>query len=481
MSKKMNKNLRIGVYIVNGYGNCFFKEKHIIKNWILIILIILLIFFLTISLLSSAQQQEAQISDELTALAKEFITLLEKGDFSKAVENFDSTMIKVMPEDKLKEVWNSIVTQLGSFKRQGKTRTEKVMDYDIVYVTCVFQSVALDAKVVFNRKKQISGLFFIPSQAAIKYRPPAYVKPDLFQEKEVVVGSGEWALPGTLTLPEGNGPYPAVVLVHGSGPNDRDETIGPNKPFRDLAWGLASRNIAVLRYEKRTKAHSQKFASRKVKLTVKEETIDDAVAAVRMLLQTEGIDGEKIFVIGHSLGGMLIPRIGALDSEIAGFIVLAGTTRPLEDVILEQMNYIFSVDGGISEDEKNKLDKIKKQVEKVKNLKETDVSSRTDYFLGAPAEYWLDLRGYNPPQAARDLKQPMLILQGGRDYQVTEEDFKGWKKSLSSRNDVEFRFYPNLNHLFIEGKGKITPAEYQVTSHVAEIVINDIAKWIKAH
>jgi len=214
-------------------------------------------------------------------------------------------------------------------------------------------------------------------------------------------------------------------------------------------------------------------------ISVKEEAIDDALAAVKLLRNIEGIDSNKIFVLGHSLGGTLVPRIGTLDSKIAGFIIMAGTTRHLEDVILKQYNYVFSLDGKISENEKSQLDEIKRTVEKIKNLKEPDASASQEKLLGARAEYWLDLRRYNPAEMARNVKQPMLILQGGRDYQVTKEDFNGWKKALSSRKDVKFKLYPKLNHLFFAGKGKITPAEYQKAGHVAKRVIDDIAEWIK--
>jgi len=417
-------------------------------------------------------------SEELIAQAKEFVGLMVKGEFSKAVENFDSVMSKAMPNEKLKEVWQTVVKQAGPFKKQKGTRTETLPKFDIVYVTCQFEKGDLDVKVVFNREKQITGLWFAPAQK--EYTPPDYVKLNSFKEKEIVVGSGGWALPGTLTLPVGKGPFPAVVLVHGSGPNDRDESIGPNKPFRDFAWGLASQSIAVLRYEKRTRVHSQRLKDFEGKFTVKEETIDDAAAAVRLLREVEGIDEQKIFVLGHSLGGMLAPRIGMLDTEIAGLIIMAGTTRPVEEVMLEQVNYIISIDGKITDDEKTKLDEIEKAVEKVKQLKESSSHSSRENLLGAPPEYWLDLHSYNPPQTAKKLQQPMLVLQGGRDYQVTEEDFEGWKKALSLRKDVEFKFYPKLNHLFIEGKGKSTPAEYSQAGHVAKHVIDDIATWIKS-
>jgi len=271
------------------------------------------------------------------------------------------------------------------------------------------------------------------------------------------------------------------VLVHGSGPHDRDETIGPNKPFRDLAWGLASRGVAVLRYDKRTQVHAAKLVAIQDKVTVNEETVEDAVAAVSLLRTTRKIDAKSIFVLGHSLGGMMIPRIAKHDPEIAGFIFMAGAARPMEDVILEQMSYIFSRDGSISDQEKAMLEDMKGRVAKVKA---PGLSPETPSLLlpyGVPASYWLDLRGYDAPKEATSLKQPMLFLQGGRDYQVTMEDFGRWKAALSLRDDVLFRTYPALNHLFIAGEGKSTPQEYERPGHVANEVIGDIADWIKKY
>lgn len=428
------------------------------------------------SILFSAQVREDPFPEELIAQAKEFVDLLAKGEFAKAVENFDRVMTKAMPKEKLKEVWQAVIQQAGQFKKQKGTRKETLPKFDVVFVTCEFGKGTLDIKVVFNREKQITGLWFAPAQK--EYTAPDYVKLGTFNEKEVVIGSGEWALPGTLTLPAGKEMFPAVVLVHGSGPNDRDESIGPNKPFRDLAWGLASRGIAVLRYEKRTKEHGRKLKDFNGNFTVKEETIDDALAAVELLRRVEGVDAQKIFVLGHSLGGMLIPRIGLLDPDIAGFIILAGATRSAEEAILEQTSYIIMLDGKMTESEKARLEEIQRTVQKIKDLKESYSPPEKENFLGAPPEYWLDLRDYDPPVTAKRLGQPMLILQGGRDYQVTEKDFENWKKCLSSRQNVTFKLYPDLNHLFIAGTGKPSPSEYSRAGHVDRQVVDDIFVWI---
>ena len=144
-------------------------------------------------------------------------------------------------------IFDSKCINIHTKGRNNVNIPEKHAQFDIVIVTCEFEKRMIDIKVVFNRKKEVTGLWFLPAQKSAEYEIPSYMIPEKFREKEVTIGTGEWQLPGTLTLPKSGEPFRAAVLVHGSGPNDRDETIGPNKPFRDLAWGLASRGVAVLR------------------------------------------------------------------------------------------------------------------------------------------------------------------------------------------------------------------------------------------
>ena len=195
--------------------------------------------------------------------------------------------------------------------------------------------------------------------------------------------------------------------------------------------------------------------------------IDDALAAVEVLRQSQGIDQKRIYVLGHSMGGTLIPRIGKADPKIAGLIMMAGCgTRPLEDVLLRQLTYIASLSGPITDDTKKKIDK--------------EIQS---HMKRAPASYLQDLRDYIPAAAemAKSLKQPMLIMQGARDYQAIEADFNIWKDVLSSRTDVTFKLYPDLNHLFMTGTGMATPAEYEKPGSVVQTAIDDIASFIVAH
>lgn len=441
------------------------------------------ILMVVMGMFALAPAQNADKSDlsGLENKARQFVDLLAKEDFAAATAEFDSAMKSQLPSERLDETWKSVIAQVGPFKKSGGMRHEKIGPYEIIFATSEFEKMPLDIKVVFNSQGKISGVQIVPVQPAVKYETPAYVNFRSFKEDEVTIGSGQWAVGGTLTKPVGDNRVPAVVLVHGSGPLDRDETVGPNKPFRDLAWGLASQGIAVLRYDKRTLTHAQETAAIMESLTVKEEALDDAIAAVNLLRQTSGIDSSKVFVLGHSLGGTLAPRIARIDPSITGFIIMAGMTRPIEDAIVDQYQYIFGLDSSISNEEQTQLDTLKQQASRVKDPGLSNSVPASQLPLGIPANYWLDLRGYRPADLAKTVRRPMIFLQGGRDYQVTNVDFEGWKNALANNKNVEFKDYPDLNHLFAKGQGPGAPDEYGQPGNIDKTVIDDIANWIKTH
>jgi dienelactone hydrolase len=447
-------------------------RSHRVRRSLALVLVTLALV-VTAPLARALIRQEASRVTELQTKATALVDAIAAGDFAAAVMDFDETMKAALPAEKLREAWTSVLVSTGQYQGRAGVRTERVQTYDVVLVGLRFERATLDAKVVFDPAGRVAGLFFIPPATPL----PQAQKPEGVEERDLVVGSGEWALPATLSLPAGSGPFPAVVLVHGSGPNDRDETVGANKPFRDLAWGLALRGAAVLRYEKRTREHATKLDRLANTLTVKEETVDDAVFAVQALRKVSVVDSRRIVVLGHSLGGMLVPRIAGQDSKIAGFVVLAGAARRLEDAIVEQLEYIFALDGGVSAEERAELDRARAEAAKVKNLARLGAS---DVVFGAPKSYWLDLDNYDAPEAAKAVGRPMLILQGGRDYQVTPAEFGRWQKALASLANVSFKVYPELNHLFIAGTGPGKPSEYATPGRVHDTVLDDIARWVKA-
>lgn len=416
-------------------------------------------------------------SPKAIAAAEAAVDALAARDFAKVFAQLAAPMQTALSPEKLSATWDSIQAQAGGFVKRTASRAEVRGVYTIVIVTCDFERNKVEMIATMDSAGDIAGLQARPAQPAANYAPPGYANPAAFTEREVTVGSGEWALPGTLTKPAGEGPFPAVVLVHGSGPNDRDETFGPNKTFKDLALGLGSRGVAVLRYDKRTKVYAAKVAQLNP-FTLKAEAIDDALLAVALLRKEPGIDATRIFVLGHSLGGTVAPRIGAADSGIAGLIIFAGAVRPLEQSIVDQMQYLANADGVISDAEKRALDGSMQLKDTVSKLTAADMTS-TASIGGAPASYWLDLQGYDPAVLAATLKQRVLVMQGGRDYQVTVADFERWKAALAKHPAAEFRLYPALNHLFLPGQGKSLPPEYSVPGHVPVEVIDDIAAWTK--
>lgn len=416
------------------------------------------------------------------AVARAFMTDLAGHNFDAAEARFSPQVAGMLPKEKLAQAWEQITSQFGAFDSVQGVRPGT--NPAVVTLICKFSHGMLDAILPFNDAQQLIGFRLVPA-AEVGAPGPAWVAPDYaradsFTERDVTVGNAPWALPGTLTVPKGAGPFAAVVLVHGSGPEDRDEAFGPNKMFKDLAWGLATRGVAVLRYEKRTKLYGAQMMAGPVPMTVKQETEDDAVAAVALLAGTPGIDAKHIYLAGHSLGGYLAPRIAAGDAQIAGLILLAGTTRPLEDDVVDQVTDQLTKAGQQNSPEgQQMIAKAKADAAAIKDPNLKPGAMLTFAGVKIPSEYFLDLRSYDPVKAAQGLKIPMLILQGERDYQVTMVDFANWKNGLAGRGNVTLKSYPALNHFFMAGTGPATPAEYNVAGHVEADVVEDVGSWIR--
>ncbi len=362
---------------------------------------------------------------------------LATGKYAEVYARFTPQMRAALPEAMVRTLLaQQLFAGAGGFEAvEGESRCQAAQGFDACDVTVRFEGARVRVLVALDAENRVGGLRLLGRE--LRETAPATLH----------VSAGAISLPAYLTLPQTTGPHPLFVLVHGSGPNDADETIGPNKPFRDLAEGLAARGVATLRYDKRTHVSSSAPAA-----NFDEEVIDDALAAVKLAQARDGVDPKRVFVLGHSLGGYLAPHIASRDAAVRGIVILAGNNRPMREILMEQVRHLSGSDTGF-EAAWNSL----------------------------PRHYREGLPNYDPLLTARQLAAPILVLQGARDYQVTTVDYERWKSALSERRDNEFHLYPALNHLFLAGAGVSMPAEYNVLSHIPAEVLDDLAAWVKAH
>lgn len=410
------------------------------------------------------------------------LEMARAGRFAEICELFAPALRPLVTPETLEAGWNAELARQGPVTSFGAPLTEPTGTGVVVVkvaVSCEHGGFALVAPV--TEQGQLAGLQLAPPSAAEPigpWEPAAYADPGSFDEHEVRLGTDELAVDGTLSVPHRAGPLPAVVLLAGSGSLDRDETIGRNKPFKDVAWGLATQGVAVLRFDKVTYAHAGDL-QRADQFTLSDEYVPHALAAVELLRADPLVDETRIFLLGHSLGGTVAPRIAAAERSIAGLILLAGGAQPLHWVLVRQFRYLASLR---PENEAASRPVIEKLTAQAMRIDAGGVSASTpasELPLGAPASYWLDLRAYDPAALAATLGKPMLILQGGRDYQVTvADDLALWQAALSDRPEVTIRVYPELNHLFAPGSGPSSPAEYEPAQHVDATVIADVASWL---
>lgn len=372
--------------------------------------------------------------------------------------------------------------QYGTLQSTSPWGQKEIQGIMLYYRDMTFGTTALRLLLAFDADGRMNTIRLIPVPVQAD-SPTVVLDSTKAVERDIIVETGTFRLPGTLTLPrvEKGRKVPCVILVHGSGPNDRDETIGPNKPFRDLAWLLAQRGIAVIRYDKRTKVYGNNSVPKGRKLDMDTETCDDALSAVRLAATLPEIARDSIFVLGHSQGGMMAPRIAQRSKDVAGIIILAGLARRFEDAIMQQSEYIASLTGTVSPQVRAQLDELQRQVANVKQLGTTAFNDSIPLPLGLPKEYWEFLRTYDAAKTASALSCPILVLQCGRDFQVTMDDHRLWTMTLAIKPHAQLKVYPKLNHILQEGDGKSTPTEYNEARPVPAYVAEDIAGFIRGN
>jgi len=416
-----------------------------------------------------------------TDTADLFFDQLKSGNGTKAAEYLSPTLKQTLPTQMLDTLWESFEKAYGkSIEEPLKSEKTNAVHRNVTY-NIKSNTIPFSITLRLNQKGQIDDLNIAPASPST-YQKPSYDNPTSYTEQEVTVGSGTLALPGTLSMPVGKGPFPALVLVHGSGPSDRDSSTGGAKPLRDLAVGLAAKGIAVLRYDKVTYEHTFKVATNP-KFTLKNETVDDAISAVALLKSNPLIASSDIYVAGHSQGGFAMPLIVAADTggDIAGTILLAGPSSKYVDVLAVQLKEIISRMKGLGQDTAPYETQVAmwSSIISTVNDPQYSVDHLPENFPIQPAYWWFEQRDYKPTDLAKKQSGPMLVIQGENDYQVSLSEFNAWKSELKNRKDVEYKSYPNVTHLLNAYSGVSTGQEYALPSNVSSNIIDDIAAWIK--
>lgn len=336
------------------------------------------------------------------AAAIAVVESLRATDFAGALRLLGEKAKASLSEDALRESWQKISGVAGACRGIEKVATTMGPGFTVVSVRCKTDAAAFEVRVLFDGARPGGGA---PLATGIVighvWDLPAYADASKFREEGTVVGAGKWSLPAALTIPVGSGPFPAVVLVHGAGPGDRDETVGGTKVFRDIAAGLASRGVAVLRFDKRSTAHPEDVA-KDTTFTFHDDTIDDARLAIAMLRKLTTIDKTKVFVFGHGEGGRLAPELAKEDPTLAGLVIAAASVKTA---------------------------------------------------AGLPPSYARSLRKYRAEDALRKTKMPILIVAGDRDSESNAADFRTWKNAVKSSPRADTKLLPGLNHLFVSGTG----------------------------
>ncbi|WP_267642420.1 dienelactone hydrolase family protein [Haloarchaeobius amylolyticus] len=406
-------------------------------------------------------QSVADAADLLTAAGREAVVEHLPDEFQQGEPD---------AEDALEQYWWGLYSQYGRFEGVGEVR----VDGTDATVTFDFENGSETASVsVADEGDGITGFSFSPEYAA-----PDYVDERDFGEREVTVDTGDVSLDGLLTVPDGSGPFPGVLLVHGAGIHDPDGTAGNAKILRDLAWGLASEGIATLRYEKRLADHEVADEA----FTLDRVVTDDAVAALTELAAAEEVTADALFVVGHSQGGMAAPRIAARYGGVAGIVNLDGPADPpLAPEDADIIRYEFEVDGDLDAEQEARLEDDRETLRRIATGEFED----DETIHGRPGTWHRSVNECTPAATASDLGLPVFVAKTSRADEETQaelltfqrQEFEVWQAAdLPPGSRVEL--YEGVDHYFQAGPTPVTMDGLYFGGNVAEELVTDLATWV---
>jgi len=421
--------------------------------------------------------------------AETLVKAMANDDFDVAAAMFDKAMAQRVGVPGLQDLWLKVNSQADEFINIHKT--ENIMENGRYrcFITSRHENSGVTLRVVFSKDGFITGLF-VEDYPVItdEENSQAIIKNEGFTDFPIIIGEGtDFPLDGILSIPNNvTDKIPAVVIVHGSGSHDMDGTLFANMPYRDIAEYLAANGIAVLRYDKRTFTHGAKMEGH---WTVREEVIEDTLLATEILKAHPNIDERRVFIAGHSLGGMLAPRIHAEGGNYAGLILLAGSPRSLLEISREQIIALIN-DTMEGEEKENALTQFQEMSDmQIRQLMDTpdDIAKNTlaPEWGGVSLYYLKDMHTNPSSDYIPNITAPFLVLQGSNDLQILAGiDFAMYQELLAGRSNATLKLYDGLNHLFMPSTIKSVTEimdEYAIENKVDIQVLADIVGWIKTH
>ncbi|MFO7564493.1 MAG: alpha/beta fold hydrolase [Enhygromyxa sp.] len=448
--------------------------------------------------------QDDDVDIDHRATATQIVTWLEAGEHAKIRALFDDAMSKAIPTDAMLDAtWKAIETQFGQYQLQLETSVSQQDPHTIVLVTCAFEKAPMDVRLVFDLADRLAGLQVVPSQSLTAYgeRPQTPTPPFPYAEQEVVYpneGAGI-EIGGTLTLPAGPGPHPAVLLITGSGSQDRDETLFGHKPFAVIADRLTREGVAVLRVDDRGVG---KTTGDPASSTI-EDHASDVEAGLAFLAARPDIDGERLGLIGHSEGGVIAPLVAARSDKVAFIVSLAGPGVSGAALNPMQVRALLEAGGGPPElieeivagqTELMALlvadapeEQLIEAVEKLTTLAaKLDPSAKPDELNAAARELaplrspwfrsWVKL---DPAVHLAKLEIPVLVMIGDKDLQVpADPNLAAINAALAGKPKVRTEKLAGLNHLFQTAKTGAVEEYVTLSETFAPVALDMLAQWV---
>jgi dienelactone hydrolase len=410
------------------------------------------------------------------AKGQEIINLMATKQYEAISKQVDSLYQSSYPAYVLEKDWAELIGTYGAYQNAKPVNYELSAYYHFIAFKLQFEYLPYIFNISFNDAGKIIYLSFMEAHKI--YVAPDYCEVSKFLERKITVVNGMYDLPGILAMPNHAGKMPLVSILPEAGPTDKDGSYEENKPYKDLAWGLASKGIAVFRFEKRSNNYGIFLLKDKAAyetFTPREDLLIDLYKIIDSLKTLPDVNPDKIFILGHGQGGMLAPLVAKERKDIAGIVMMGANAKRTQEMMIDQYKYLSKV----SPEKKPEYDEQTRNAIRSMDKKLNPLTEHHLMPYDVQATYWVWLNQYPHLEISQKLNKPQFVLHGERDYQANMENYELWKKTLQKNSKAIVKLYPRLNHLFYAGDAQSTYSEYYLKSNIPENVITDIGDWLK--